>query len=275
MVELGYPRARILLTNDDGADSPGLRLLYEAVHDLGEVKIIVPEASRSACGHGMTLHKPIKARRVTLWGNIDALVIDGLPADAVYIALSESKPSIVLSGINMGDNTSLQSILASATIGAIMHAALNDVPGIAFSADTRSMEDFELLVKSHGIFIKKIIRGLASLVLNKELPHQVKALSVNFPRSIRTREIAIAKPAKLRFKQLAKPVKSTNNETYYRIIGTPVSTQGDNDVAMLLEGKVVITPICIESLFFCGTDLYIHLAKLIRDRVLSTSQVFN
>ena len=175
----------------------------------------------------------------------------------------------------MGDNTSLQSILASATIGAIIHAALNDVPGIAFSADTRSMEDFKLLVKSHGNLVRKIIRGLASLVLNKELPHQVKALSVNFPRSIRAREIAIAKPAKLRFKQLAKPIKSTNNETYYRIIGIPVSTQGDNDVSMLLGGRVVITPICIENLFSCDINLYRNLARLIRDCVLSTSQVFN
>jgi len=267
MAGQGYPRARILLTNDDGADSPGLRLLYEAVRELGEVRIIVPEASRSACGHGMTLHKPIRARRATLWENIDALVIDGLPADAVYITLSESKPDIVLSGINMGDNTSLQSILASATIGAIIHAALNDVPGIAFSADTRNAEEFKLLVRNHGDLIKMVIRSLVSLVLTGDFPQPIRALSVNFPRSIKAKKIAIAKPAKLRFKQLAKPQKSTSNETHYKIIGIPVNAQGDNDVAMLLEGKVVITPICIESLFSCSNEIYALLAKILRDRI--------
>ncbi len=275
MVELGYPSARILLTNDDGADSPGLRLLYEAVHDLGEVKIIVPEIPRSACGHGMTLHRPIRARRVALWGNVEALLIDGLPADAIYIALSESKPDMVLSGINIGDNTSLQSILASATIGAIIHAALNGIPGIAFSADARSAEEFGLLVKNHGDLIKTIIRSLVDLMLNKELPRQVKALSINFPRSIRAREISIAKPAKLRFRQLAKPIGGTGNETYYEITGIPIIAQGNNDVAMLLKGRVVITPICIENLFSCDNDLYMRLAKILGDYILSMSRVFN
>ena len=263
MADPSFLRARILVTNDDGADSPGLRLLYDAIRDFGEVEIIVPEVSRSACGHGMTLHRPIRARRVTLWGKVAALLIDGQPADAVYIALSRNKPSIVLSGINMGDNTSLQSILASSTIGAIMHAALNNVPGIAFSADTRNAEEFKLLVRSNEGFIKAIIRGLTSLMLGKELSRLISALSVNFPRIIRGREIVVAKPARLRFRQLAELVKSADTEAYYRLVGIPVNAEEDSDVAMLLRGRVVVTPLCVDSLFSCNRDLYAYLARLL------------
>jgi len=253
----------ILLTNDDGIGSPGLRLLYEAVSELGSIRIIAPLESRSACGHGMTLGRLIRARHVTLWGEIEALAIDGLPVDAVYIALSTvPRPGIVLAGINAGDNTSLQSIIASSTIGAVVHAALNGIPGIAFSLEARSPQPFSSISPGYRSLIRRFIRGLVDALASTTLVQRIGALSVNFPYKLAKNEAVVAYPARLRFLQRVEKVKEEKDTIYYKIVGQPLNYSDGSDVACLLSGRIVLTPLCISGLAACQNQYETELEEI-------------
>ena len=96
---------KILITNDDGYESEGLRALIEAVSGLGQVTVVAPSSEKSACGHSLTLVRPLRFVRV----EDDFFKLDdGTPSDCVYLALNslfeEIKPDIILSGINKGSN---------------------------------------------------------------------------------------------------------------------------------------------------------------------------
>jgi len=155
----------ILITNDDGPYSPGLKVLYESVKDIGNIYIVVPETPKSASGLGITLHKPLRVSRIN-FRDMDIFLINGTPSDIVYIALNTlfDKIDLVLSGVNIGDNTSMQVILSSGTIGAAAQAALSGIPAVAFSVaiDIPEKMEEEDMRKSLKKNIKKIVSGIVS-----------------------------------------------------------------------------------------------------------------
>jgi 5'-nucleotidase len=129
---------RILLTNDDGIDSEGLNRLAEALRELRsaeglphEIVIVAPEGERSGVSHAMTLKLPTKLRKIS----DDKFSCSGTPVDCVIVAglaVLESKPDIVISGINRGPNLGTD-IIYSGTCGAARQAALSGVPAVAVS----------------------------------------------------------------------------------------------------------------------------------------------
>jgi len=125
---------KILITNDDGFDSLGLKALIEAVQPLGEVTIVAPTLEKSACGHSLTLTRPL--RFIELEDRFFKLD-DGTPTDCIFLALhklynSDYKPDIVISGINKGANMG-EDITYSGTASACMEAVLQGFPAIAIS----------------------------------------------------------------------------------------------------------------------------------------------
>ncbi len=121
---------RILLSNDDGIASEGLRALYDAISDLGEVTVVAPDRERSAASHSLSLHRPL---RIDDAGE-GWFAVDGTPTDCVNLALNgllkDSPPDIVLSGINKGGNLG-DDITYSGTVAAAMEATLLGIPGRA------------------------------------------------------------------------------------------------------------------------------------------------
>jgi 5'-nucleotidase len=129
--KLRIRKLNILVTNDDG-DSEGLRMLLEVAKGFGDAHAVIPDRQRSAVSGALTLHKPLRKRRID--EHIDG--INGTPSDCVMFYLHSGdyhKPDLVLSGINWGDNTGVGSILGSGTLGACWQAVLEGVPAIAFS----------------------------------------------------------------------------------------------------------------------------------------------
>lgn len=129
---------RLLLTNDDGIDSPpGLRALAMELHEDGhEIHVIAPEVQRSSIGSARTYDKPLRLIHRELGGYpIDGVyAIDGTPADAVFIGgVKMFQPDAVVSGVNLGENVGLESLFISGTIGAAIQASLMGLPGIAVS----------------------------------------------------------------------------------------------------------------------------------------------
>src|ERR671930_957380 len=123
--------ALFLLTNDDGAHAAGLQALVEALNDLGEVYVIAPEREQSACGHALTLHRPLRVARVRdRW-----FAVNGTPSDCVNLGVLgflPEPPVLIVSGINHGSNLG-DDVTYSGTVSAAMEGTLLGVPSIAVS----------------------------------------------------------------------------------------------------------------------------------------------
>ncbi|MCF6201159.1 MAG: 5'/3'-nucleotidase SurE [Hydrogenimonas sp.] len=125
---------RILITNDDGFESEGLRALVEALRPLGHITVVAPTLEKSACGHSLTLTRPLRFVEI----DDDFFKLDdGTPTDCVYLskyALFDEKrePDLVVSGINKGANMG-EDITYSGTAAAAMEAVLQGIPGVAIS----------------------------------------------------------------------------------------------------------------------------------------------
>ncbi len=174
---------KILITNDDGFDSPALLALIEALKPLAEIITVAPTLEKSACGHSLTLTKPL--RFVELEHNFYKLD-DGTPTDCVFLALhkiysKENMPDLVISGINIGANMG-EDITYSGTASGAMEAVLQGVPAIAisqdFSDDMREKENctYELATQTIVKLISKIFDGSFPLAPRKFLNVNIPAL---------------------------------------------------------------------------------------------------
>ena len=163
---------RILVTNDDGVRSRGIRALAEALAPLGDVVTVAPTREVSAIGHALTLHHPLRLEQIR-----DAVyALDGTPTDCVNIAVAavlKGLPDLVVSGINRGLNVG-DDVTYSGTVAGAMEGALLGVPAIAVSLQQGPGEwDFR---EAAGI-----ARGMAERILRTRLPPRT-FLNVNVPR---------------------------------------------------------------------------------------------
>jgi 5'-nucleotidase len=125
----------ILLTNDDGIDSPGLLALADVLSPVARLWVCAPKTEQSGCGHGLTVREPLKVRDETVDGAVMAWSVEGKPGDCVKIALltlMQEPVDIVLSGINQGANLGTDT-LYSGTVAAALEAAVSGIPAIALS----------------------------------------------------------------------------------------------------------------------------------------------
>ncbi|MGB9708418.1 5'/3'-nucleotidase SurE [Infirmifilum uzonense] len=257
---------KILLTNDDGPFSPGLAILREAVKDLGQVFTVVPETPKSATGLGLTLHKPVRVNKLKV-DQEHIYLVSGTPSDVIYIAMNvvTGKPDLVVSGVNIGDNLSVQVILSSGTLGAVLQASIEGIPGVAFSASVDSPEELE--EPEYRKFITRTSRIILESLLKTGFPEGVDALNVNFPPVI-TSEVVVARPARRRFSTAVVKRRDPQGRPYYWLYGQPVEVEKDTDVyAVLEDGKIAITPISLGMLFEHKVETIDTFLKEIKNRL--------
>ncbi|DAB30374.1 MAG TPA: 5'/3'-nucleotidase SurE, partial [Sulfurimonas sp. UBA12504] len=173
---------KILVTNDDGYEAKGLLELRNALRELEnvEVTVVAPANEKSACGHSLTLVRPL--RFVGVDDNFFKLD-DGTPSDCVYLAIStiftDEKPDLLVSGINRGSNMG-EDITYSGTAAGAMEGVLHDIPSIAISQvmDFSNPEgDFSLACKTIKLLVTKIREG------SFPLPER-EFLNVNIPADV-------------------------------------------------------------------------------------------
>ncbi len=139
---------KLLISNDDGIFALGIKTLADTLALAGhEVIVVCPDRERSATGHGLTLHDPIRAQEVTsiFHPSVKAWSCSGTPADCVKLALGallESFPDFVLSGINHGSNLGTD-VLYSGTVSAAMEGTIEGIPSIAFSLSSFTCQEFQ------------------------------------------------------------------------------------------------------------------------------------
>ena len=166
---------RILLTNDDGIDSPALMQLKRVLSPFGKVITIAPDRNQSATSQSLTLHRPL---RIHDKGD-DVYSVDGTPTDCVLVAFHGQlgdKPDFVVSGINQGPNMG-EDVFYSGTVAAAIEGVLQGVPGIAASLVTRAKSDFREPADIVGGLVRQVLeRGLMRrLLLNINIPHRPRA----------------------------------------------------------------------------------------------------
>ena len=156
----------ILITNDDGYESKGLEALKEALNKIATVTVVAPSAEKSACGHSLTLTRPLRFIEVDKdFYKLD----DGTPTDCIYLALhalfkDKKLPDLVISGINKGSNMG-EDITYSGTAGAAMEAVLQGIPAIAIS---QVYKDGVESIKNYGYGLaQKYAYKIAKKILNE------------------------------------------------------------------------------------------------------------
>ncbi|HZY81964.1 MAG TPA: 5'/3'-nucleotidase SurE [Cyclobacteriaceae bacterium] len=162
----------ILVTNDDGIYSPGLRLLATIAAKFGNVRIVAPDVEQSSMGHAITGSRPLSYKKATNFTDIDAWRVNGTPADCVSLGTHLwSKTDVVLSGINLGLNLG-NSMWHSGTLAGAKQAVLLGVKGVALSSpiDER-YADLDLL----KVHVEEALKLLLS-------DTEVNLINVNFPK---------------------------------------------------------------------------------------------
>ena len=165
---------QILLTNDDGIESPALALLRRSLDALGDVLTIAPAHDRSAVARGITVHRPIRLDRVRFGDDFDGVALDGTPVDCVRVAMLGvlgPLPDLIVSGINAGSNMG-NDVTYSGTVGAALEGALMGLPGVAISIESEAPQ--------HLGSMEALLTALVERLMLAPLPPGV-ALNVNLP----------------------------------------------------------------------------------------------
>jgi 5'-nucleotidase len=233
-------RPKILVTNDDGITSKGIVSLISVAKSFGDVLVVAPDKPQSATGHSITIHHPLRLNKFEGFENIEAYSCSGTPVDCVKLAIYEllnSKPDLLLSGINHGENTSTN-VLYSGTMSAAVEGAMEGIPSIGFSLANFSADaDFTASQWAAHEVISK--------ALNNKIPLNT-CLNVNIP-DISVSEIKgfkICRQAHAFWADRFEKREDQFGKPYYWLTGefSNVDQHEDTDLAAMKNGYVSIVP---------------------------------
>ena len=232
---------KILISNDDGYQAPGIVALYEVLKEVADVEVVAPEQNNSAKSNALTLHSPLSVHRAANGFRY----VNGTPADCVHIALTGLlgyRPDLVVSGINNGANMGDDTIY-SGTVGAAMEGFLFGIPAIAFSQVRRDWVELQAAALK--------ARELVLLMARPPLPAgHPWLLNVNIP-NLPLARMGAAKVSRLGRRHAAEKVITQTNprgETMYWIGDAgPVKDDGEGtDFHATALGHVSITPLKVD-----------------------------
>ena len=233
-----HQKPLILVCNDDGIFSQGIKALADVADEFGDVEIVAPDRQQSAVGHAITVATPLRARPFRIDNRFNGQAVTGTPADSVKLAhnqLLNRKPDLVVSGINHGSHAGIN-ILYSGTVSAATEGTILGYPSIAFSCT-----DFEEDADLTGC--KDAARKVIGYVLNHGLPKGV-TLNVNAPAGP-LKGIKWARQANSRYVEEFEGRVDPNNRSYYWMTGKfqLLDEDDQNDIAILEKGYASVTPI--------------------------------
>ena len=239
---------KILLSNDDGLMAEGIKALMVALSKEHEVYVVVPDRERSAAGHSLTLHTPIRVEELdSRYGARRIWVTSGTPGDCVKIGINailseEEKPDIIISGINHGPNLG-SDILYSGTVSCAMEGAMMGYPSIAVSLASMTCEPE--LFKNVAEFMVKFLHKIRDFKFPKKT-----ILNINVPGLMPDdlAGIAITKLGGKMFTDEYDKRIDPRGKVYYWMAGELIKhcENDDSDINALRWNKVSVTPITFE-----------------------------
>ena len=238
---------QILLTNDDGIDSPGMTVLRRAVDGLGEVTTVAPDRNNSAVARGITIGRALRLKRTTFGDGWPGIACDGTPSDCVRVGLlgvETPEPDLVVSGVNLGANTGAD-VTYSGTVGAALEAALRGKPALAFSVEAREPRWLEQAVPVIRTLVERVVdRGLTRhSILNVNLPDRPLAAIAGI-RAARLGGASCHDRVYLDGDGSTAPGQGSVSREFFLPCEAPsVGEWVDTDIELLALGLVTITPI--------------------------------
>ena len=233
---------RILLTNDDGIDSPGLVALHRALSPTHAVDVIAPDRNWSIAGHNKTMDRPLRvtARR---WGPARVHATDGSPSDCVALAalgFLDAKPELVVAGINTGPNLG-DDITYSGTVAAAMEGIISEIPSIAVSMDGYQDWHFDTAAAFVVRLVQEVARhGLpAGVLLNVNVPNVAPAAITG---------VAVTRLGRRIYRDELIKRLDPRGRAYYWIGGAiPEShLEAGTDAHAVANGQISVTPIHLD-----------------------------
>ncbi|MCL6433248.1 MAG: 5'/3'-nucleotidase SurE [Leptolyngbyaceae cyanobacterium HOT.MB2.61] len=241
---------KLLISNDDGVFALGIRSLANRLAEAGhEVSVVCPDQERSATGHGLTLHQPIRAEVVESLFHpaVKAWACSGTPADCVKLALwalLDNPPDLVLSGINHGSNLGTD-VLYSGTVSAAMEGLIEGIPSIAFSLCSFTSREFEPAAAFAELLVAKLAKSPLPelLLLNVNVPAvELEAIA----------GVAITRQGIRRYVDVFEKRIDPRGKTYYWLAGelledvdetSDLAEQAPTDVQAIRNNYITITPL--------------------------------
>lgn len=231
----------ILVTNDDGIDSPGLHNLANALCEIGNVNVVAPAKQQSAVSHALTIEYPLRTSSYHLNGSRFGTAVYGTPSDCVKLAIAnllDSKPDMVVSGVNFGRNTSIN-ILYSGTVAAATEGMLVGIPSIAVSVNSHSR-------KADTIPSSRYATLIAKEILENPL-FQGSLININVPDLPQEdiKGIKITRPSNAKWKDWYEKRQDPFERDYYWFSGEYIVSEEDleTDDFALTQGYVSVSPI--------------------------------
>ncbi|WP_425145612.1 5'/3'-nucleotidase SurE [Deinococcus sp.] len=240
-----YARTRpaILVANDDGIFSPGIRALALSLARIGDVRVVAPDVEQSAVGHGITIRRPLRFRHTASAGFGDAIPayrVDGTPADCVVLGVHLlGLPDMVVSGINLGPNMG-HDLTHSGTVAAAIEGLAFGVPSIAFSQV--SSEGGEYDFGPGAGYAARLVQH----VLKTGLPPRT-LLNVNIPAG-NLRGVRVTRLSDHRYEDTLVRRQDPEGKDYYWVAGTIRADEvgDDTDYGAVMGGYASVTPVRLE-----------------------------
>ena len=237
----------ILITNDDGLNAEGIRVLAEEISKEHKVYVVAPDTERSATSQSLTLRNPIKVKEIkdTNTGAIKTWITSGTPADCVKLAVTtilkkDELPDVVISGINHGPNLG-HDVRYSGTVSAALEASMLGYNAYAISIAALDAEYKDFIYPAK--FMKNMLNDFRDF-------HPKTILNINIPKQKEEaiKGIEVTKLAGRVFTSEYKKINDSRGREYYWLAGVPAyDIQEDNtDIQAIRENKISITPICYD-----------------------------
>jgi len=226
---------RILVVNDDGIYSPGIATLAQVAQQFGEVRVVAPDVEQSSAGHAISSARPVRARPTRIFEGIEALRVNGTPADCVALGtFLWENVDVVLSGVNLGPNLG-NATWHSGTLAAAKQATLLGIRGIALSAPVHDEDpDFSTL--------EPWIGRVLSMLLDESCPRLV---NVNFPPA--PTAIRWTAQAVDQYDGHVVPVTDPMGRQHYWFTVVPLEQHAEGtDLRAVEEGYVSLTPLRLD-----------------------------
>lgn len=239
---------RILVTNDDGIFSEGIKLLAEALAEVGDVTVVAPDREQSASGHALTLTRPLRMQKV----EDRRYAVDGTPTDCVNLGvlsvLKDQLPDFVASGINFGMNLG-DDVTYSGTVSAGFEGTLLGIPSVAFSQEIAEGFSF----RPAALFARALFRILVEQ--RDSLPKDL-LLNVNVPAGP-IQGISFTRLGRRVYKQAIVEKLDPRGRKYYWIHGVPQWEKATGtDYEAVASGRISITPLHLDLTYYPGLESF-------------------
>ena len=236
-------RPNILVSNDDGVHAPGLVVLADVLESVGTVFVVAPDRERSAVGHALTLHRPLRVERLAP----RRFAVNGTPTDCVnlgVLGMLPVRPDVVVAGVNAGSNLG-DDVTYSGTVSAAMEGTLLGLPAVAVSlVDSGEASDYRRAAEVAAKLTRLLLRDAGS---------GARLINVNVPRD-RHRGVRLTRLGRRMYSEKVIEERDPRGKLYYWIGAGPPAWEegGDTDFAAVHAGYVSVTPLDLDLTSYDG-----------------------